>query len=179
MGGAGHGARVRAPMRPSTASRAARPGGEDAPPDDRPAGGEDRTLGCAIGRVSRSRPPGPRSRCGRGAYAGRDVERVAVALVGPVRGLVAQRGVEADRVQHPLDVVGVVALLEQRERDAPGAAAGLGERRVVAAGLGPLRVRGLHVGGEAAEVTRADRRDDAPHRDRGRTSGPRTRGRTG
>ena len=93
------------------------------------------------------------------------IERVAVTLVGPLRALVTQRGVEPDRVQRPLDVVGVVALLEQRERDAPGAAARLGHRWFGQLLLGPFGVRALQLAREATEVPGVHRRDVAPHRD--------------
>ena len=58
------------------------------------------------------------------------LERFAVALVCPLRALVAQRRVEADRVKGALDVIGIVALLEQRERDASRTATRFRERRL-------------------------------------------------
>src|SRR4051812_45029419 len=86
----------------------------------------------------------------RRGQGGDVVERFAVALMGPGGALVAQRRVETHRVEDALDVVGVVALLEQRERDTAGAAARRRERRFVTLRLGPLRMLRLHVGGESA-----------------------------
>ena len=51
----------------------------------------------------------------------------------------------------------------RRARRRAAASRRLGER-----GLGPLRVRGLHVGGEPAQVAPVHRRQVAPHRDRRR-----------
>ena len=68
-------------------------------------------------------------------------------------------------MQHAFDVVGVVALLEQRERDASRPATRRRDGRFRELRLGPLRVRGLHVVGEPAQVARVDRRHVAPHRD--------------
>src|SRR5262249_50010551 len=87
----------------------------------------------------RGRAARPRARVG-GEAAPRDlvtggsrrdslrvVEGLAVTLVGPLRALLTERGVEADRVQRALDVVGVVALFEQGERDPAGTPTRLGE----------------------------------------------------
>src|SRR5256885_1521208 len=84
------------------------------------------------------------------------IERLAVALVGPLRALVAERGVEADGVERALDVVGVVALLEKGERDPTGATAGLGVRRLRELLRRPLGVRPLQLAWQPAEVTRVD-----------------------
>src|SRR5262245_52604171 len=64
----------------------------------------------------------------------------AVAIPRPAGGVVADRGVEPTGEQGVLDVVVTVALLEQREREAPGAPAGGGDGRLVEAGLGPVGV---------------------------------------
>ena len=76
------------------------------------------------GRAARRRPVG----WGTGrismwcAWSGAGLRGVlecfAVAFVRPARALVAHRRVEPHRVEHTLDVVGVVTLFEQRERDA-------------------------------------------------------------
>ena len=144
------------------------PGTGDAPLGTRPR---------ARGRT-RSRPRDLRQRWVTTADSLHVVERLAVTLVGPLRALVAERGVEADRVQRPLDVVGVVALLEQRERDAAGTPARLGQRRLGQLRLGPLGVRGLQrrAGGGAGGGCSPAGRCAAPPPCR--TSGPRTRGRT-
>ena len=75
-------------------------------------------------------------------------------------------------------MVEVVALLEQRERDAPGAPSGRGERRFGELGFGPLRVRGLRVGGQPPDVPAVDGREVPADGDGRASAGRRTRGRT-
>src|SRR3954466_10010677 len=94
------------------------------------------------------------------------VERLAVAPVCPLRALVAQRGMEADGVQRPLDVVGMVALLEQGERDPTSASTRLRERCFGELLLRPLGVRALQVAWQTTEVPRVHRWHVAPYRDR-------------
>jgi hypothetical protein len=72
---------------------------------------------------------------------------------------------ETHGVEHTLDVVGIVALLEQRERDTTCVAPGGRERWLGELRLGPLGVRDLDVGREPAQVTSVHRRDVPPHRD--------------
>ena len=136
--------------------------GERARPGDE---GTRRSAAVASTGASSNRDPGSIVRGSHGRDSPDVVERLAVTLVRPLRALVAQRGVEADRVQRALDVVGVVTLLEQRERDPPGPATRLGERRLGELRLRPLRVRDLQLAREATEMTGVDRRDVATHRD--------------
>ena len=69
-------------------------------------------------------------------------------------------------MERPFDVVEVVALFEQRERDATGPPPRLGHRRLRELLLGPLRMRALQVAREATEVAGVHRRDVAPYRHR-------------
>ncbi len=84
-----------------------------------------------------------------------------MTVVRPAGAVVTDRGVEPHRVQHALDMVGIVALLEQREGGAPGVAARGGERRFGELCLGPFRVRDLEVAREAPEVATVHRWDVA------------------
>ena len=61
-----------------------------------------------------------------------------MALVCPAGGVVADRRVETRREEHPLDMVGVVTLLQERERHLPRPATGGRQRRLGELGLGPL-----------------------------------------
>src|SRR6516165_2889650 len=79
------------------------------------------------------------------------VQGVAVTLVRPLRALVAQRGMEADGMQRAFDVIGIVALFQQRERDTARAPAGLRQRSLGQLLLGPLGVRALQVARQATE----------------------------
>ena len=84
-----------------------------------------------------------------------------MAVVRPAGAVVTDRRVEPHRVQHALDVVGIVALLEQCEGGAPGVAARGRERRFGELCLGPFRVRDLEVAREAPEVATVHRWDVA------------------
>jgi hypothetical protein len=74
-----------------------------------------------------------------------------------------QRGVEPDGVQRPFDVVGIVALFEQRERDPSRPPPRFGEGCLGELLLGPLGVRALQVTRETPQVPRVHRRDVAAH----------------
>jgi site-specific DNA recombinase len=91
------------------------------------------------------------------------VQRLTVALVRPLRALVAQRRVEPDCVQRAFDVVGVVTLLQQREGHAPRAPPRLREGRFGELGFGPFRVRQLQVAREPTQVPGVHRWDVAAH----------------
>ena len=73
---------------------------------------------------------------------------------------------EIRREQHALDVVGVIALLEEGERDLPGAPPRSCERRLGELRLRPFGVRDLEVRRQAAHVAAVDRRQVAADGDR-------------
>jgi hypothetical protein len=72
---------------------------------------------------------------------------------------------EAHRVEYALDVVGIVALLEQGEGDPPRVAPRGGKRRLGELRFRPLGVRDLDVAREPAEVAAIHGRDVATYRD--------------
>ena len=91
----------------------------------------------------------------------------AVSFPRPAGGVVTHRGVESAREQRVLDVVVAFALLEQREREASGAAPSSGDRRFVEASLGPLGVIYLHRRRQAAHMATLDGGKAAAHGDGG------------
>ena len=114
------------------------------------ARGRARTAICKD--VVTTRAPG----CGRVLRGGAGTPTAALSW--------HRRGMEADGVQRPLDVVGIVALFEQGERDTTSAPTRLRERRFGELLLRPLGVRALQVAGETTEVPRVHRWHVAPHR---------------
>jgi hypothetical protein len=74
--------------------------------------------------------------------------------------------VEAHRREDVLDPSVVVALLEEREREATRAPSCIREGWLGEARLGPGGVLGLHGRGQAPEVATVRRRQVAPYRDR-------------
>ena len=89
-----------------------------------------------------------------------------MALPRPAGRVVADRRVEPGREEDALGVIEVVALLEQRERDAPGSSTCFGVRRLGETSLRPSRVCRLEIRGQSVHVPTVERGHVAADGDR-------------